>query len=206
LTDLLNDESVLNKLNWEFPVPFIANEFSPFREFYNIFPEGFLTYINEQKIQDHHLLEDFNQIVKFSFARYGIDFANPTFNLKDARERLYLYFKSKRKEMVRKQRLKEMFESDTVLKAYLQSRIDFSKDLFDETNTSSRDTSNIYMETMHGVRLTNRGGIERNGQRVLVPVFYRNKSEAFGGNAGENIATVGLRKGERVEQNPEHFD
>jgi len=135
---LLSDPKTFENLTLEFPVPFISKEFSPFREYYHCFPETFIRYLNQEKFKKPEAFNDFEQIVKFTFARYGIDYANPTFNLKDVRERLYYYFKNKRKTFVETQRLKELFESDTVFRDYIQSRADFSEKLFSKEQTSGK--------------------------------------------------------------------
>ena len=93
-------------------------------------------YLNKEKIVDSENLEDFQDVVHFTFSRYGVDYLHPTFNLDAVREKFYYYLKSKNKIEVETKRLKEMFENDSIFKSYIDSRVNFSNKFLSKTNQS----------------------------------------------------------------------
>lgn len=125
-------------LTWEYPFPYIEYEMSPFREYYKDFAEPFLMYINEEKIRDSLRAQDFKELIEFTFARYGIDYNNPTFTLNTVRENLYYFLKSKNKTKVEMIRLRELFDNDSVFKSYIDSRLDYTNQILSKNNISGK--------------------------------------------------------------------
>lgn len=119
LGNLHTDES----LNWEYPINYVEYELSPLREYYAEFPEAFLMYLNEEIVRDPLKGEDFKLLVQFTFARYGVDFMHPGFNLRNVREQFFYFLKSRRKNEVEVQRLRELFDNDSVFDDYIKSRV-----------------------------------------------------------------------------------
>ena len=134
LSELLSDAS----LNWEYPFPYIEYEMSPFKEYYHEFPEPFLMYINQEVVRDSVRGKDFKEIVEFTFARYGIDFNNPTFTLRTVRENFYYYLKSKNKSRLEVLRLRELFENDSIFKNYIDSRLKFTNEILSKNSVSGK--------------------------------------------------------------------
>ena len=121
-------------LEWELPFHLIEYELSPFREYYKEFPEAFLMYLNEETVRDPIKGVDFKLLVQFTFARYGVDFQHPAFTLRNVREHFYYYLKSRRKGEVKVQRLRELFDNDSVFNSYIKGRVDFTNKLLSEDN------------------------------------------------------------------------
>lgn len=126
-------------MDWELPFEYVEYELSPLREYYNEFPEAFLMYVNEEVVRDPLKGEDFKLLVQFTFARYGVDYMHPAFTLRNVREHFYYYLKSRRKSQVEVQRLRELFDSDTVFDAYISSRVDEADRLLSEENWDGSD-------------------------------------------------------------------
>jgi hypothetical protein len=126
-------------LDWEMPYNYVDYEMSPLREYYSEFPEAFLMYINEEKVRDPLKGKDFQKLIQFTFARYGVDYLHPAFTLRNVREQFYYYLKSKRKTHVEVQRLREMFDNDSIFKAYIQSRLDYTNKILSKDHLKGID-------------------------------------------------------------------
>ena len=113
-----------SSLNWEMPFKFVRHELSPYVEYYQDFPEAFIMYMNEEPLRDPVKAHHFQDIVKFTLARYAIDFNHPLFHLDYVRKKFFLYMKKKHRERVQVQRLKEILENETTFKKYIDERVD----------------------------------------------------------------------------------
>ena len=130
-------------LTWELPYEYIEYEMSPFREYYAEFPEQFIMYMNEEKVRDPIKGKDFKELVQFTFARYGVDYLHPAFSLKNVREQFFYYLKAKRKSEVEVQRLRELFDNDSVFKTYIQSRVDYTNKFLSRDNFKGKGLKEV---------------------------------------------------------------
>ena len=134
LKSVLEDSS----LTWEIPFEFNQFELSPFKNFYKTFPEAFIMYVNEEAMVDPLRARNFKKVVETTLARYGIDFMHPGFTLGYVREKLYYYFKNKKKMEVQVNRLKELLGNKSVLNTYLKSRISQMESLLSQNSVDGK--------------------------------------------------------------------
>lgn len=121
-------------MKWQIPFILVKEELSPFKDFYQLFPEPFLCYINELEIRDPAIGKNLKKTVEMTLARYGIDFMHPMFHLQHARKKLFQYFMNSHKGGVQVERMKELLDGDKIMKEYIDSRIEFINDILGEEN------------------------------------------------------------------------
>ena len=123
-------------LDWEIPFFYNPYELSPYKDFYEKLPEGFIMYINEEPMVEALKARKFEELVQFTLARYGIDYLHPSFKLSVLQKRLYYFFKSKRVSATKSQRSREVLEDETTFHRLVDGRLGELERFFSKENMS----------------------------------------------------------------------